>query len=150
MASWHGGGLVLWVHRVGSKPSAVTVEYYLELLHPTQPRRLRVAHCACCPFSVGGSDPILLPGCHVAVFSSDDCLEPLHYSSRLPTQTSRYVAAAWTSIAWSCEIIKRRCSTPPHDLMPCGYLVQTVGQCQIGRATRRGCSTATQAAQRRR
>ena len=46
MASWHSGGLVLWVHRTGPKPSAVKVEYLLELLHPTQPLRLRVAHCA--------------------------------------------------------------------------------------------------------
>ena len=44
MASWHNGGLVLWVHRTGPKASEVNVEYLLELLHPTQPRRLRVAH----------------------------------------------------------------------------------------------------------
>ena len=45
MASWHSGGLVLWVHRTGPRPSCVKVEFLLELLHPTQPRRLRVAHC---------------------------------------------------------------------------------------------------------
>jgi len=45
VASWHSGGLVLWVHRTGPKPSTVKVEYLLELLHPTAPRRLRIAHC---------------------------------------------------------------------------------------------------------